>query len=101
MMKPSPQRPDARPLILLLIVVVFLSAIASTAQQPADASPNQTQPVLTTVTGTALPTPTPTRFPEHLTDQNQTNGIILGSTVLVLIVIIGTLTVIRHGERRS
>lgn len=100
-MNSSSNRPDARPLILLLIMVVFLSGIASTAQQPVDASPNQTQPVVTAAAGTVFPTPTPTRFPEYLTNQDQTNGIILGSTILVLIVVIGTLTIIRHGDRPS
>ncbi|HZW04860.1 MAG TPA: hypothetical protein VFF68_13085 [Anaerolineaceae bacterium] len=96
-----PARADVRPLVLLLILVAFVASIAWTAQLPAEADTSQS-----TAAATAAPisaaqiTPTPTRFPEELTNQDQTNGIVLGSTILVLIIVIGTLTVIRHGEQR-
>ena len=100
-MNPSSFRPDSRPLILLLIMIAFLASIAWTAQQPVEAAALQTQPAVTEPSSTLQITATPARIPEQFTNQDQTNGIILGSTILVLIIVIGTLTVIRHGDRHS
>jgi hypothetical protein len=88
---------------LVLVVMVFLTTAAWTSAQPVLDGPAASAQT-TQASPTAALSATPTRFPEYATNQDQTNGIVLGSTILVSIIIIGTLTVIRiseRGERRK
>jgi hypothetical protein len=50
-------------------------------------------------------TPLPENYPklprEFFENENQTNGIILGGTILVLIIVIGTLISIKNEHRKT
>lgn len=97
--------------ILVASLVLYFAISAANPLQRATATPRTgtiTPGTLTPgtpapalfATGALTPSPTEdTRFPEFATDRNITNGIVLGSTILVLIVIIGTITVVRTVEK--
>ena len=82
-----------RPVLWLVLLAAMIGLLTWTRPGAEAHSTLQATP-----TPTAEVSPTPPRFPEEYTDPNQTNGIVLGASVLVLIVLIGTLTVIRYGR---
>jgi hypothetical protein len=105
-MNPKPLiSPAKRHALLAVIVLVFLATIAWNARFPVAGTaqetrtPLPTQPAVVATQPAGPATPTPNRFPEYATNKDMTNGVVLASTVLVLIVLIGTLTVIRHSNR--
>lgn len=76
-------------LITLLLVIVFAWPAPAAGAYLAQAA-------------TPQPSPTPTLIPkEYLESADQTNGIICGSVVLVLIIIGGTLGILRSKNRKS
>ena len=101
------QRLELRWIILLVIILLFIillwpnpasSAYWDQAASPTAASGNTVPSVPTatlTVAGPSLPTPTPIPS-EYLENTDQTSGIICGSVVMVLIIVGGTLGVLRR-----
>jgi hypothetical protein len=81
-------------LIALLLAIVFAwPAPAAGAYLAQAATPTLVE---------TQPSPTPTLIPkEYLESTDQTNGIICGSVVLVLIIIGGTLGILRSKNRTS
>jgi hypothetical protein len=76
-------------LIVLLLLIVF-------------AWPDPASGAFMAQVATPQPTPTPTLIPiEYLESTDQTNGIILGSVLLVLIIVGGTLGILRKKNGRT
>lgn len=98
--------PTGRSIVIctLLVLIVFVAANAMSEPLPSLARDLQAatiiptqQPIrqsvtpLTGGTDTAVPTPTPTPIPpELLENADATNGIIIGTVLLVVIVLVGT-----------
>lgn len=79
-----------------------LAAVSAAQVSPTEPAIQSTQPARQPTAAALTPilaTPAATPFPEYLTNKDQTNGVVLASTVLVLIILIGTLTVMRTSER--
>lgn len=95
-MKPSPLITNRRYdllwifiLIILLLLIIFAWPAPASGAFPA--LPAQA------ATPTAQPSPTPTAIPsEYLETAEQTNGIVFGSVVLILVIVGGTLWVLRR-----
>ena len=89
-------------LLILLVIVVFVGIIMwpSIPHPEKTLSPAELQ---ITPTITMTPTPLPTNFPQVISDyfenQNQTNGLLVGSVVLVLVILLGVLISIRNNEK--
>jgi hypothetical protein len=92
---------------LILVLLAFLSAQAMSEPLPMQQRATQTPVQLTR---TPVPTqpavidgePTQTPFPEWLVaNREQTNGIIIGTVILLLIVIVGTYSAIRARNREG
>ncbi len=87
---------NRRTLILLIIALMFLGALSLAEPLP---RPNKYSYAGLTHTPTAVvledgaPTPLPAEYLENI---NQTTGILLGGTILVLIVVFGTLSGLRQ-----
>jgi hypothetical protein len=97
-------RLDLRLMLILLVSMLF--AITLLGSNPTSSFVNaQAQTgTATPVVATAVPhEPQPTPIPaEYLSNNTQTNGIVLGSVILVLIVVVGTLSIMvsrRDGEQ--
>lgn len=94
--------------MLLLCVIIFLVilAFACIILWPLVPHTNGLFSASTSVfTPTITPTPTelPTNFPpvirDYFENQNGTNGLLIGSVVLVLIILLGVLISIRNNEK--
>lgn len=86
--------------VFLLVVLIFIGVLAGNLPPPAVAA--QANPA--TPTPEAVETLEFSRTPipsEYLSTDNQTNGIILGSVILVLIVIGSTLSVMLRKDDRQ
>lgn len=83
-------------LVLLIIALLFLAALS--LAEPLPRADKYSYAGLTpTPTAVALKAGEPTPLPqEYLENANQTNGIVLGATILVLIVVVGTLSALRR-----
>lgn len=80
-------------MILLITIVVLWNPIDYRSKRPPQPTPNSSL-VSTVVNAQNLPTATPTT---DITEyREQTNGIVLGSVIMVLIVVGGTLSVIQR-----
>ena len=84
-------------LAILLLIVLFLLIVFAWPAPASGANPAQA------VTPTAtLNAPGPTAIPpEYLESADQTNGILFGSVILVLIIVGGTLGILRSKNGRS
>lgn len=86
--------------VFLLVVLIFLGVVVSGTLPPDSATAQATLTVptpaaqATEFSGTPIPE-------EYLSNDSQTNGIILGSVILVLIVIGGTLSVMLRKDNRN
>ncbi|MCE1253835.1 MAG: hypothetical protein LWX83_09830 [Anaerolineae bacterium] len=78
-------------MILLITIVVLWNPIEFRAQRPASQAPNPQS--LTNANSQTIATTLPTDITEY---REQTNGIVLGSVIMVIIVIGGTLSVIQR-----
>ncbi len=85
---------DKPRLVLALGLVIFLAMVA--ANESPRYWPSALAMVATSAPLSAQVTATNTPFPAELTDPNQTNGLIIGGIILVLIIVGGTLGVIRR-----
>ena len=89
-------------LLVSLVILVFLSIIIWPALPHPDKSLSTGTPLFTP-TATLTPTPLPDNFPQVISDyfenQNATNGLLVGSVVLVLIILLGVLISIRNNEK--
>lgn len=87
---------NRRTLILLIIALVFLGALS--LAEPLPRADKYSYANLTpTPSAEALQAGMPTPLPqEYLENANQTNGILLGGVILVLIVVLGTLSALRQ-----
>lgn len=90
--------------LLLAVTILFLVLMVASSQPPQQFSGDAVaqadltatpQPAQTTVFSN---TPIPQ---EYLTNATQTNGIVLGSVILILIVVIGTLGVMLRENQRK
>ena len=89
-------------LIIFIVIIVFVGIII----WPSIPHPEKTMvqgTVQFTPTSTLTPTPLPTTFPlvisDYFENQNGTNGLLIGSVVLVLIILMGVLISIRNNEK--
>ncbi len=89
---------DRRTLILLIIALVFLGALS--LAEPLPRADKYSYANLTpTPSAEALEAGMPTQLPqEYLENAHQTNGILLGGVILVLIVVVGTLSALRQKQ---
>ncbi len=90
-------------LFIILVVILVFSLIILWPSIPHPAFLQSRQTPLYTPTVTMTPTPLPTTFPAVISDyfenQNGTNGLLAGSVVLVLIILLGVLISIRNNEK--
>jgi hypothetical protein len=85
-----PQKLDLRWIILLIVILLIIILVWPDPASGAYLGQKETS------TATLKPVPTSTLIPpEYLETTDQTNGIICGSVVLVLIIVGGTLGVLR------
>lgn len=87
---------NRRTLVLLIIALLFLGALSLAEPLPrADkySYANLTPTPFPEALESGAPTPLPQ---EYLENADQTNGILLGGTILVLIVVFGTLSALRR-----
>lgn len=88
-------------MIIFVVILVFIGIILWPSL-PHPGLLSQKTP-LYTPTATLTPTPLPTTFPAVISDyfenQNGTNGLLAGSVVLVLIILLGVLISIRNNEK--
>ena len=91
-------------LVVLCIIVMLIFAgiiLWPSIPHPDSLFSNGTPRFTPTITPT--PTELPTNFPpvirDYFENQNGTNGLLIGSVVLVLIVLIGVLISIRNNEK--
>ncbi len=88
--------------LICLVILVFLSIILWPSLPHPDKTLVQGTPLFTP-TATLTPTPLPENFPQVISDyfenQNGTNGLLVGSVVLVLIILLGVLISIRNNEK--
>lgn len=86
---------------LCLIVMLVFAGIILWPSIPHPVFSNGTPQFTPTITPT--PTELPTNYPpvirDYFENQNGTNGLLIGSVVLVLIVLIGVLISIRNNEK--
>lgn len=87
--------------IILIVILVFIGIIVwpeMNVHFGTTAAPRQITPTIT-----ATPTELPTNFPpvirDYFENQNGTNGLLIGSVVLVLIILLGVLISIRNNEK--
>lgn len=87
--------------IILCVILVFIGIIIwpeMNIRFGATAEISQITPTIT-----ATPTELPTNFPpvirDYFENQNGTNGLLIGSVVLVLIILLGVLISIRNNEK--
>jgi|YNPNPStandDraft_1061719.scaffolds.fasta_scaffold00037_45 hypothetical protein len=87
---------NRRTLILLIIALLFLGALS--LAEPLPRADKYSYANLTpTPSAEFLEAGLPTLLPqEYLENAEQTNGILLGGTILVLIVVLGTLSALRR-----
>ena len=90
-------------MILCLIVILVFACIIFWASIPHPESLFSNGTPQFTPTITLTPTELPTNFPpvirDYFENQNGTNGLLIGSVVLVLIVLLGVLISIRNNEK--
>ncbi len=88
-------------LIILVVILAFTVIIFWASISPAVPFLNKTPQFTPTVTMT--PTDLPETFPNVISDyfenQNGTNGLLIGSVILVLIILLGVLISIRNNEK--
>ena len=88
-------------LVLILIVILAFIGIILWPTLSSNVFPQKTP--LYTPTITPTPTALPTNFPNVIRDyfenQNGTNGLLAGSVVLVLVILLGVLISIRNNEK--
>lgn len=89
-------------LLSLIVVLVFACIIFWPSIPHPDSLFSKSTPKFTP-TITPTPTELPTNFPpvirDYFENQNGTNGLLVGSVVLVLIILIGVLISIRNNEK--
>ncbi len=88
-----PNLRETRQLVWIILVLALIAVVAA-SELPATSSAQNPTAI---PTGTALATlqrPTPTSI-HAVPDQNETDGMIIGGVVLVLIIVGGTLQVLR------
>ena len=83
-------------LLLLVLLVIFAFTVISGSILPA--STPQFTPTITP-TPTDLPENFPNVIRDYFENQNGTNGLLAGSVVLVLIILLGVLISIRNNEK--
>ncbi len=93
-------------ILLLIIMLVVIVVFAGIIFWPSIKSSGLLEPKFTPqFTPTVTPTPTdlPDYYPNVIRDyfenQNGTNGLLIGSVVLVLIILLGVLISIRNNEK--
>jgi hypothetical protein len=89
---------DRRTLILLVIATLFLAALTMIEPLPRPERA-QTEGEMTVLTPppSEVPPGAPTLLPQELLENvDQTLGIILGGTIIVMVVVIGVFTIIRR-----
>ncbi len=88
-------------LVLILLVIFAFMVIIFWPEISGSILPVSTPQFTPTITPT--PTELPTNFPNVIRDyfenQNGTNGVLAGSVVLVLIILLGVLISIRNNEK--
>lgn len=89
-------------LLVILVTLIFLGIILWPSYPHPNSLFSQGTPQFTP-TVTLTPTELPENFPQVISDyfenQNGTNGILVGSVVLVLIILLGVLISIRNNEK--
>lgn len=91
-----PEWLDRRTLILLIIATVFLMAL--TWSEPLQQPKTSKSGLAAGATLSPSPENTSSLPPEWENNSEQTNGILFGGVVLVLIIVIGTYSVMRRGS---
>ena len=98
------------PFLLLLILAVFALILIGTGGElsfsPKEAASELSALGITDETGMLVTeTPLPEDYPklprEYFENENETDGVILGGTVIVLIILIGTLVFIRKDNHKK
>ena len=88
--------------ISLIVVLIFIGIIIWPSLPHENGLFSQGTP-LHTPTITPTPTELPTNFPpvirDYFENQNGTNGLLIGSVVLVLVILLGVLISIRNNEK--
>ncbi len=90
-------------LVLCILVILVFTGIILWPSIPHTESIFSNGTAQFTPTITPTPTELPTNFPpvirDYFENQNGTNGLLVGSVVLVLIILIGVLISIRNNEK--
>ena len=100
--KGSMQLPDWLDWKIMVIVIIVLAGVVwLTTREPSVEQEVETQIMIDATSGLPIMAATPTPIPpELLANREQTIGIVLGGVVLVLIIVVGTTSVItRNGKR--
>jgi len=87
-------------LLILVVILVFISIIYWPAvhyQILQSITPQYTPTV--TLTPTELPTNFPNVIRDYFNNRDMTNGVLAGSVILVLIILLGVLISIRNNEK--
>lgn len=90
-------------LLLFIIICLVILIFAGIIFWPVLPHAEQTASLQFTPTITPTPTELPTNFPpvirDYFENQNGTNGLLIGSVVLVLLILLGVLISIRNNEK--
>ena len=89
--------------VLILVVILMFTGIIlwpSTLRNVfMSGKPTPLVPPTVTPTPTALPTTFPVVIDDYFENQNGTNGLLIGSVILVAIILIGVLISIKNNEK--
>lgn len=86
--------------LILVVTVIFLTLIYWPAiPHPEAAQKTAEFGTSVTLTPTALPTHFQNFSPDYFENQNTTNGLLIGSVVLVAVILLGVLISIRNNEK--
>ncbi len=92
-------------LVLLIFVVIMVDPLKLIGKRPANHVIYQTNEIGAIITVQPTLTPLPTNYPklarEYFDNENQTDGIIIGGTALVLIILIGSLVHVGNEHRKK
>ena len=89
-------------IVMILFVILIFAGIIFWPMGLREKVIPQTTPLYTptiTPTPTELPTTFPQVIPDYFENQNGTNGVLVGSVVLVAIILLGVLISIKNNEK--